>query len=314
MLHKPEGYLIGTPENHEYLSSLTGIKRAMEKQMILESTALVCDRDHTLHFDLFGIRGRMPRSEVQYSPLDEETKDIAILTRVGKPTCFKIIGLQREADGTLSAILSRRRAQMEYYTNSLQDLIPGDILPARITHLETFGAFVDIGCGMIALLPIDAISVSRIAHPKDRLSTGERIHVVIKSMDDRGRIYVSQRELLGTWEENAALFSVGQTVAGIVRSIENYGIFIELAPNLAGLSEWKAGITVGSSAAVYIKSIIPEKMKVKLVIIDTHVQLPERSAPEYFIDLHHTEHIDHWRYSPHGCTKVIETYFGPGTF
>ena len=48
---------------------------------------------------------------------------------------------------------------MEHY---ISKLIPGDIIPARITHLEAFGAFADIGCGIVSLLPIDTISVSRI--------------------------------------------------------------------------------------------------------------------------------------------------------
>ena len=38
------------------------------------------------------------------------------------------------------------------------------------------------------------------------------------------------------------------------------GIFIELAPNLAGLAEWKEGVVTGTRAAVYIKSILPDKM------------------------------------------------------
>ena len=56
---------------------------------------------------------------------------------------------------------------------------------------------------------------------------------VVSSLENN-RICLSQRELLGTWEENAALFSQGETVAGVVRSVESYGIFVELTPNLAG--------------------------------------------------------------------------------
>ena len=112
MSYKPEGYLIGETENLEYLSNMAGLERALEKQKILESTALLCDNTFTLHFDLCGIHGIMPRNEVQYNPGGEETKDIAILTRVGKPTCFKIIGFRREKDGSLCAMLSRRAAQM----------------------------------------------------------------------------------------------------------------------------------------------------------------------------------------------------------
>ncbi len=309
MIYQPEGYLIAGTENHECLSSLSGLERALDRQKILESTALLCDGDFTLHFDLYGIRGRMPRSEVQYNRAGEETKDIAILTRVGKPTCFKVIGFRRDDRGEIYAVLSRKAAQAECRYQFINDLSPGDVIPARVTHLEPFGAFVDIGCGIISLLSIDAISVSRITHPSDRFQVGDRIYVAIKSFDEGGRVYVTQRELLGTWEENIARFSTGQTVAGIVRSIESYGVFIELAPNLAGLAERKAPCEVGARAAVYIKSILPEKMKLKLVMIDTHPAPPEHTPLTYFIDPRKISHISAWHYSPPGCSKVIETVF-----
>ncbi len=307
--YKPEGYLIGTPENHEVLSSLPGIEKAIEKQKILESVALVCDSSYNLHFDLYGIPAVMPRSEVQSTRNGEEVKDIAVLTRVGKPVAFTIIGIKRDENGKTVAVLSRRRAQEECRRRYIDGLLPGDILPATVTHLENFGAFVDIGCGIVSLLSIDSISVSRITHPRDRLRVGDRIRVVVKNIDAEGRLYVSQRELYGTWEENAARFHAGDTVAGIVRSIENYGIFVELAPNLAGLAELKDNVEVGDVAAVYIKSIIKEKMKIKLVIIDTEGR-PERNAsPKYFVDTAKVTHLSSWRYSPENCPKVIETVF-----
>ena len=62
----------------------------------------------------------------------------------------------------------------------------------------------------------------------------------------------------------ADMFEAGETVTGIVRSIEEYGVFIELAPNLAGLAEPRDCVHINRPASVYIKAIIPEKMKVKL--------------------------------------------------
>ena len=78
-------------------------------------------------------------------------------------------------------------------------------------------------------------------------------------MDQNLRVSLSHKELLGTWEENAALFSSGETVSGIVRSVEHYGVFVELAPNLAGLAEPKDGVKVGQQASVYIKNLIPDE-------------------------------------------------------
>ncbi len=310
----PEGELIGTAENRWYLSSRAGLERAMKEGRILEGAALLCDNRMRLRVDLFGMTGIIDKREAAWNADGREIKDIAVITRVGKPVCFKVIGFAEE-DGRTVAVLSRREAQRECALSYLSDLIAGDILPARVTHLDSFGAFVDVGCGIVSLLSIDCLSVSRISHPSDRLAVGDGIFVVIKSVErESGRIFVTMRELLGTWEQNAKLFEVGQTVAGIVRSIESYGIFIELAPNLAGLAEVKEGSAealpaVGEYAAVYIKSILPDRMKIKLALIDSyHIAAPV-SKPKYFIDCKKTSHIDYWRYSPVGARKLIETVF-----
>ena len=305
----PEGMLLSSFQNHEFISTQKGLEKALEKQMILEAPAILCDHNFNLHIALGSkIKGIIPREEVQYSK-NEETKDIAILTRVGKPVCFKVIGFERDSYGDSVAILSRRLAQRDCMLNYIEALMPGDIIPTKITHLENFGAFVDIGCGITSLLSIDSISVSRIAHPSVRLSVGDSIYTVVKSIDETGRIYVSERELLGSWEENASMFKEGETVRGIVRSVENYGIFVELRPNLAGLAEYKDDVYAGQTAAVYIKSIIPEKMKIKLIIIDSH-DTPEESEPlKYFIDTETVTHMDSWTYSPPSCKRVIETVF-----
>ena len=191
--------------------------------------------------------------------------------------------------------------------NYIRLLMPGDIIDARVTHLEPFGAFVDVGCGIVSLMSIDSISVSRISHPKDRFRTGMFIKAVVKNTDDgTGRLFVSHKELLGTWKENVSGFKIGQTVAGTVRSIEPYGIFVELTPNLAGLAEYRDDISVGERAAVYIKNIIPEKMKVKLVIVDSQCDEPPIQQLNYFET---GTHISEWLYSPEECPKVIKTVF-----
>ena len=133
------------------------------------------------------------------------------------------------------------------------------------------------------------------------------IKAIIKTMEN-GRISLSHKELLGTWEQNAAGFAAGETVAGIVRSVENYGIFVELTPNLAGLAETRTGVRAGQQASVYIKSILPDKMKIKLILIDAFDDDCPPSPPVYFTD---ATHIDRFLYSPESCPKVVETVFCP---
>ena len=308
--YKPEGTRLATVQNREYISSVSGLERALEKQIILEAPAILCDHNFNLHISLGGgVSGIIPKDECEFITSGDTVKDIAILTRVGKPVCFKVVGFEKAANGGTLAILSRRAAQRECFLNYVSTLCAGDIIPARVTHLESFGAFVDIGCGIISLLSIDCISVSRISHPSMRLSVGDSMFAVVKSIDERGRVYVTERELLGSWEENVSRFSEGQTVSGVVRSVESYGIFVELTPNLAGLAEFKENVYPDQTAAVYIKSIIPDKMKIKLIIIDTTDEPIYRKPLEYFIDPEKTERIDKWTYSPPGSRKLIECSF-----
>lgn len=306
-MYKPEGFISAGSDVREYYYSQNTLEKAAATGKILEARATLCDAEFSLHVDLGSMKGKIPKNEAVYNVSGEEVKDIAVITRVGKIVAFKVIGFELH-DGETIAILSRREAQRDCLENHLMQLIAGDVIDARITHLEPFGAFVDIGCGVISLLSIDCISVSRISHPRDRFYAGMPIKTVIKSIDrEHSRIYVSHKELLGTWDENVSRFEIGQTVAGTVRSIEPYGIFVELAPNLAGLAEYRDGVSVGQRAAVYIKNIIPEKMKVKLVLVDAYGTSALIDYRFEYFDV--GNHIDKWVYSPEECERVIMTEF-----
>ncbi len=315
--YMPEGARLATQENREATASIGALERAMNTGMILEGIATLCDHSLNLHVDVGGFEGFMPYGETVFNPDGQPIKDIAVISRVGKPVCFRVLGVLRDAErGKPQLLLSRRAAQMDCYREFLSALAPGDIIPAKVTHLESFGAFVDIGCGVVSLLAVDCLSVSRINHPRERLAPGARLRVVVKSIDaPNNRIFVSLRELLGTWEQNAARFEAGQTVTGIVRSVEDYGMFVELAPNLAGLTELReetreiAKSWIGQNAAVFIKSIVPERMKIKLVLIDTFAATRTPTPLTYYIG-EEVEHIDRWVYSPAGCRKKVETVFG----
>lgn len=301
----PEGNLLGTVKNRKLLSSPALLSEAAAKGTVIEAIATACDAGHNLLVNLGCMKGIIPRCEGAIGISDGSVRDIALISRVGKPVSFIIDGFTTDRAGNRLALLSRKKAQELCQAEYIATLKSGDVVSAIVTHLETFGAFCDIGCGCVALLPIDSISVSRISHPKDRFSCGDNIKAVIKSTGEN-KITLSMKELLGTWQENAECFSQGETVSGIVRSVESYGIFVELSPNLAGLAESKSGVKVGERASVYIKSILPDKMKVKLIIIDSFEGDSQKLPLKYYSN---EEHIDFWKYSPQGSSKNVETIF-----
>lgn len=246
------------------------LKKACLEGTILEATARSAPPQHDLLVDLGGIQGIIPRADTAIGIADGTVRDIAILSRVGKPVCFQIASVDGLYDSRPTLKLSRKAAQQEALHYLLHDIPTGTVLPAVVTHLDRFGAFCDIGCGNVSLLSIEHISISRINHSRDRFQEGQHIFVAIGSQDPvLGRINLTHKELLGTWQENAQNFSVGETVVGVVRSVKDYGVFIELSPNLSGLAEYREDLRPGDRVSVYIKAIVPERQKVKLIVIRT---------------------------------------------
>lgn len=303
-IYLPEGRLLETPENLALTSDEAGVRRAWAQGRILEGLVTMCDEQRNLHVRMGNQRGIIPRPEAGLGAEQGKLREIAILSRVGKPVCFRVIG---ESEGKW--LLSRRAVQEEANRWFQEQLSPGEILRATVTHLEQFGAFVDIGCGLVSMIGIENISVSRIRHAEDRFSVGQHILTVVLRKEPGGRICLSHRELLGTWQQNADKISPGLAVKGVVRGIENYGVFFELFPNLSGLAEPCPNAEIGMEAAVYVKSILPDRMKIKLSVLDI---LPTRARrlicdDDYFL---REGRLHRWQYQPDQCSRsCVETNF-----
>ncbi len=306
----PEGSLLDRPENIARCAEAESLLRCVAAREVLEGVALSCNAQHDLSVKVGPFIGVIPRTEAALGIGEGSTRDIAILSRVGKPVSFVVTGVELTDEGEPRPILSRRQAQALALSQMLTTLRPGQIIPAVVTHLEPFGAFVDVGCGVPSMIGIENISVSRLPHPDRRFRPGQRIFALVTGLDrDRGRILLSHKELLGTWEENVRSLTAGMTVPGIIRGVKDYGYFVELTPNLSGLAEPKAGYRLEERVSVYIKSIQPRQMKIKLLLIDhlsAEAQLP---APRYFQT---SGVLTRWRYAPEDCQKPgAETVFCP---
>lgn len=200
------------------------LERAQQDGTILTAVATMCDAQHNLIVNLGSATGLIPYEQTAIGIAEGAIRDVAILALVGRPVCFQV---QNAASSPV--LLSRRAAQLKARNALFAQHHPGDILPAVVTNPARFGAFCDIGCGLVGLLGIENLSISRIRHSQERVQEGQRLFVLLRTMDpETGRVTLSHKELLGTWAQNAAAFQAGQTVTGIVRSKKDYGLFIEL--------------------------------------------------------------------------------------
>lgn len=146
----------------------------------------------------------------------------------------------------------------------------GQVVDGTVTGIKPYGAFIEIENGPVALAYIEDLSVVRIKSPEERVHIGQKIKCAVKDINEEtGKINLSYKDCLGTWEENISNFEEGMTVKGIVRDADKKknGIFIELTPNLVGMTEYTEELKYGQTIDVCIKKILPEKKKVKLTIV-----------------------------------------------
>jgi len=259
----PEGWdnVVSTLDN-------SNINEIINNQTTLQGIVTDCDDDFNLHIDLGNYQGVMPRSEVEGINLQRNglPKTNLCTGKVNKFVQFKV----KDVGNNGIAILSRKAVQSEALDWVKKDLKVGDIVTGIVKRVESYGVFIEIGGGVVGLAHIEDLSVARIKSAFERVSIGQKLEVMVKSIDkESGKIVLSYKELLGTWEENADKFDVGQRTTGIVRETEKHknGIFIELLPNLVGMAEYVDGLEYGQEVNVYIKRIDYERRKVKLLVV-----------------------------------------------
>ena len=146
----------------------------------------------------------------------------------------------------------------------------GQIVGGTVTGIQPYGAFIKMDNGIDGLVFIEDLSVARIKSPEERVKVGQKIKCMVKSVDENtGRVSLSYKNCLETWDDNIKSFKEGMTVKGIVRDTEKNknGIFIELTPNLVGMTEYTRELKYGETVDVCIKKILPEKKKIKLIVV-----------------------------------------------
>lgn len=261
-----------TPEGWNYNTNVLTkdvIYNAIDNKDVLQGIVDSCDENFNLHVNLGnGINAIMPRNEIEAINANEDgfPRESLCTGKVNKFVQFRIKEMDEDGD----VIISRKDVQKDALNWIKNDLQIGQKVQGIVKNIKPYGVFIEIGGGVVGLAHIEDLSVARIKSPAERVKIGQKIDVIVKSIDrEEGKVILSYKELLGTWEENAQNFKEKTQVKGIVRETEknNNGIFIELTPNLVGMAEYVDGLEYGETVDVYIKKIVPEKKKIKLIVV-----------------------------------------------
>jgi small subunit ribosomal protein S1 len=150
---------------------------------------------------------------------------------------FKVLKITRDKGNIVlsrRAVLLNERDQLR--TATLKVLQEGVVMEGVVKNVTDYGAFIDLG-GIDGLLHITDISWGRINHPSEKLSVGQVVPVVVLKYDgEKERVSLGMKQLTpDPWLTVHERFPIGGRVKGRVKSITDYGAFVELEEGVEGL-------------------------------------------------------------------------------
>ncbi len=195
-------------------------------------TAHVVDKTKGgLRVDINGIEGFLPGSQIDSRPIR------GLDSYIGQDIEAKIIKFSRRRN---NIVLSRKVLTDEVVNaqkaETLSKIDVGYVVEGTIKNLTEYGAFVDIG-GIDGLLHVTDMSWGRIHHPADQFKVAEHIQVKVLKLDrEKEKISLGFKQLLpDPWSTVVEVYPADAKIKGIVSSVTDYGIFVELEAGVEGL-------------------------------------------------------------------------------
>ena len=178
-----------------------------------------------------GIRVFIPSSQVS----GRFVEDLSVYK--GTELTFNIIELdkaKRRYIGGRKALLAKEAEEKKAAVFATLEV--GKKVTGTVSRITDFGAFVDLG-GVDGLIHISEMSWGRISNPKEVLSEGDSVEVVVLDVDkEKSKISLSLKDVTpNPWTLAVDKYIVGSIVEGKVVRMVPFGAFIELEPGVDGL-------------------------------------------------------------------------------
>jgi len=135
--------------------------------------------------------------------------------------------------------LGMKQTQPNPWDDVAEKYPPGSTFTGKVRNLTNYGAFIELEEGVDGLLHVSDMSWTRkISHANEMLKKGDEVQCMILSVDEnRKRIALGLKQLHeDPWETTIPdKYRPGTVVTGKVTKITNFGVFVELEPELEGL-------------------------------------------------------------------------------
>jgi len=148
-------------------------------------------KDYGAFVDLGGIEGMLHVSELAF----QRVRDPREILTAGDQIDVKVIDIQPAHDQSRGDRISLSLKAMGDDPWSQLSLSTGKVLLGKVTRLEPFGAFLEVAEGVEGLVHISELGADkRIAHPREAVSVGDELEVVVKELDlERRRLSLSRK-------------------------------------------------------------------------------------------------------------------------
>lgn len=184
-----------------------------------------------LRVDVKGIEAFLPGSQIDSRPIR------SLDAYIGEEFEAKVIKFSRRRNN----IVLSRKALTDVEVNAqkaetLANIDVGYMVEGVIKNLTEYGAFVDIG-GIDGLLHVTDMSWGRIHHPADQFKVNDHIQVKVLKLDrEKEKVSLGYKQLQpDPWSTVVEVYPVDTQLKGIVSSVTDYGVFVELEAGVEGL-------------------------------------------------------------------------------
>ncbi len=115
---------------------------------------------------------------------------------------------------------------------------PGSRVKGKIVNLLPYGAFIELEPGIEGLIHVSEMSwVKNVTDPTEIVKKGDEVEAIVLSIQkDEGKISLGIKQTEhNPWDDVEKKYPISHTVKAEVRSLTNYGAFVELEPGVEGL-------------------------------------------------------------------------------
>jgi small subunit ribosomal protein S1 len=187
--------------------------------------------DFGVFLDLDGIDGLLHITDMTWRRIKHPSE----MVHLGEKLDVMVLSVDKDKG---RVALGLKQKESNPWDQIEQKYPPGTRVTGKIVNLLPYGAFIEIEPGIEGLIHVSEMSwVKNVTDPSEVVKKGEEVHAIVLSVQkEEGKISLGIKQAEhNPWDDVEGKYPVGANVKAEIRSLTNYGAFVELEPGVEGL-------------------------------------------------------------------------------